>query len=91
MSEKSIVAAVLAVSCVAAAALLLQSLGDEAVSSAGSSSSYSSVSSDSFACEPYRCADGTVIESCAPDGHVINYFADPCLTHGGYAPSSASL
>ncbi len=35
------------------------------------------------ACNPYICADGTSIPSCTADGHVINYFAAPCLTHGG--------
>ncbi len=32
-------------------------------------------------CKPYQCADGVSIPSCTTDGHVINYFADPCLTH----------
>ena len=34
-------------------------------------------------CEPYHCADGTEIDRCTADGHVINYFAPPCMTHGG--------
>ncbi len=89
MSGKSIVASVLAVSFVAAAAMMLQSLGDTGVSSGGgdavSSSDASSVANE---CAPYRCADGTVIASCTPDGHAINYFADPCMTHGGYASSA---
>lgn len=34
-------------------------------------------------CQPYRCVDGTVVAACTEDGHVINYFAAPCLTHGG--------
>lgn len=34
-------------------------------------------------CNPYVCSDGTRIDRCAPDGTVINYFAEPCLTHGG--------
>ncbi len=37
------------------------------------------------ACRPYVCADGTTHPSCSEDGHVINYFAAPCLTHGGDA------
>jgi len=36
-------------------------------------------------CEPYRCVDGTTHPSCTEDGHVINYFAPPCMTHGGDA------
>ncbi|NOS67106.1 MAG: hypothetical protein HOO67_01935 [Candidatus Peribacteraceae bacterium] len=32
-------------------------------------------------CKPYVCPDGTQHPSCSEDGHVINYFADPCLTH----------
>lgn len=42
------------------------------------------------ACRPYVCADGTTHPSCSEDGHVINYFAAPCLTHGGDADSGAS-
>lgn len=55
-------------------------------------SGQSSVSSSasSFSCEPYICPDGTVISSCTSDGHPINFFADPCLTHQG-SSSSASL
>ncbi len=34
-------------------------------------------------CSPYVCNDGTTIPSCTADGHVINYFAPPCITHGG--------
>ncbi len=34
-------------------------------------------------CSPYVCADGTQVARCTPDGTVINYFAAPCLTHGG--------
>jgi|GEM_PF-7095068 len=34
-------------------------------------------------CPPYMCADGTQISRCTADGTVINYFAAPCLTHGG--------
>lgn len=34
-------------------------------------------------CEPYQCVDGTEVARCSEDGHVINYFAEPCLTHGG--------
>lgn len=49
-----------------------------------------STSSASAQCEPYRCKDGTVIDACSADGHVINYFADPCMTHGGYASSASS-
>lgn len=36
-------------------------------------------------CAPYVCMDGTTHPSCAEDGTVINYFAAPCLTHGGDA------
>lgn len=93
MSEKSIVASVLAVAFVAAAAMMLQSLDDRGVHSADSSSSSSSSSAtSSYAgeCSPYRCGDGTEVPSCTPEGHVINYFADPCLTHGGYASSEGS-
>lgn len=36
-------------------------------------------------CAPYVCKDGTTHPSCTEDGHVINYFAEPCLTHGGEA------
>ncbi len=94
MSEKSIVASILAVSFVAAAAMMLQTLGDAGVSptdgGSSASSAVGSLSSVANECAPYRCADGTVIASCTPDGHVINYFADPCLTHGGYASSAGS-
>ncbi len=31
----------------------------------------------------YLCNDGTTIARCTDDGHMINYFAAPCLTHGG--------
>lgn len=34
-------------------------------------------------CDPYRCTDGTTVDRCSTDGTVINYFAAPCLTHGG--------
>jgi hypothetical protein len=34
-------------------------------------------------CLPYQCNDGTSFNSCTPDGNMINYFADPCLTHSG--------
>lgn len=34
-------------------------------------------------CAPYVCADGTTVDRCTPEGTVINYFAEPCLTHGG--------
>ena len=34
-------------------------------------------------CSPYVCADGTKVDACTEDGTVINYFAEPCLTHGG--------
>lgn len=36
-------------------------------------------------CSPYVCADGTNVDRCTDDGHIINYFAEPCLTHGGEA------
>lgn len=38
---------------------------------------------EQLSCEPYRCPDGTQVERCADDGSPIQYFADPCLTHGG--------
>lgn len=34
-------------------------------------------------CMPYLCQDGTSVDKCSEDGTVINYFAAPCLTHGG--------
>ncbi len=42
-------------------------------------------------CAPYMCKDGTQIARCAEDGTVINYFAAPCLTHGGEIDSSQSF
>lgn len=42
-------------------------------------------------CKPYQCNDGTRIDRCAADGTVINYFAAPCLTHGGEVDSSQSF
>ncbi|MDD5103388.1 MAG: S-layer homology domain-containing protein [Candidatus Peribacteraceae bacterium] len=50
----------------------------------------SSSSAASFSCEPYNCLDGTVIPSCTSDGHPINFFADPCLTHQGSSSSSST-
>lgn len=44
-----------------------------------------SSSSSAPSCAPYVCVDGTTHPSCTEDGHVINYFAPPCLTHGGDA------
>ncbi|MDO8468902.1 MAG: S-layer homology domain-containing protein [Candidatus Peribacter sp.] len=44
----------------------------------------------SFSCEPYVCPDGTVIQSCTSDGHPINFFADPCLTHQASSSSVSS-
>ncbi len=41
-------------------------------------------------CKPYVCADGTRHPSCSEDGHVINYFADPCLGRGSSVSSSTS-
>lgn len=38
---------------------------------------------ESDACVPYVCNDGTHVNKCTQDGTVINYFAAPCLTHGG--------
>ncbi len=35
------------------------------------------------ACIPYQCKDGTQVSRCTADGVTINYFAAPCLTHGG--------
>ncbi len=60
--------------------------------SSGSSSSVRSSSSSSSSkisneCKPYVCMDGTTHPSCTADGHVINYFAPPCLTHGGEVTS----
>lgn len=46
-----------------------------------------SSSSLSAQCKPHICPDGTRVPSCTPDGHVINYFADPCLTHQGSSSS----
>lgn len=34
-------------------------------------------------CQPYACRDGTAYQACTAGGIPINYFADPCLTHGG--------
>ena len=34
-------------------------------------------------CTPYQCMDGTQFASCNEYDTVINYFAAPCLTHGG--------
>jgi hypothetical protein len=45
----------------------------------------SSASSTFNQCAPYICNDGTSIPSCSSDGHTINYFAAPCLSHGGEA------
>jgi hypothetical protein len=45
---------------------------------------------EEVSCAPYVCADGTQHPSCSEDGHVINYFADPCLTHGGYPGEGSS-
>ncbi|MDD5740262.1 MAG: S-layer homology domain-containing protein, partial [Candidatus Peribacteraceae bacterium] len=44
-----------------------------------------------FSCEPYVCPDGTVIQSCTADGHPIEYFADPCLTHQASSSSASSI
>lgn len=41
--------------------------------------------SSSANCSPYKCNDGTEVARCGPDGHVIYYFAPPCMTHGGDA------
>lgn len=87
MHVRPLIASVLAVAFVAASAFIIRSLGD-VPADAGQTSSTAS-SSVSPQCEPYRCADGTEIASCTADGHVINYFADPCLTHGGYASASS--
>ncbi len=53
--------------------------------------SSSSSSSTVFGCRPYVCNDGTVIPACTEDGHVINYFAPPCMTHGGEVQQSSSV
>ena len=34
-------------------------------------------------CVPYVCQNGDVFPACTPDGHTINYFAEPCHTSGG--------
>ncbi len=34
-------------------------------------------------CAPYQCVDGTQVARCNEYDAVINYFAAPCLTHGG--------
>lgn len=31
-------------------------------------------------CKPMVCPDGSSHPTCSADGHVINYFADPCMT-----------
>lgn len=49
------------------------------------SSSSSSSTSSTNQCAPYVCNDGTRIPACTVDGHVINYFAPPCMSHGGEA------
>lgn len=51
-------------------------------------SSSSSAISSILGCRPYVCNDGTNIPACTDDGHVINYFAPPCMTHGGESQSS---
>lgn len=35
-----------------------------------------------FSCQPYVCLDGTTHPRCSADGHVINYFQDPCQGKG---------
>jgi len=67
MHPKHVVKMILAFTLVLLAAFLLRKEGDPV----------------SAQCQPYRCVDGTEIPSCAEDGHVINYFAPPCMTHGG--------
>ena len=42
-------------------------------------------------CKPHICPDGTQHPSCSADGHPINYFADPCLTHQTSSRSSAGV
>lgn len=34
---------------------------------------------DPVVCAPYVCSDGTTHPRCTEDGHVINYFVDPCF------------
>ncbi len=34
-------------------------------------------------CAPYVCANGTTHPRCSDDGHIINYFAEPCHMDGG--------
>jgi hypothetical protein len=41
-------------------------------------------------CAPYLCANGKTHPSCSEDGHVINYFAEPCHMDGGPAGESFS-
>lgn len=42
-------------------------------------------------CAPYKCMDGTEVARCSEDGHIINYFAAPCHTHGGEAGAAATF
>lgn len=42
-------------------------------------------------CAPYVCNDGTRVNKCTQDGTVINYFAAPCLTHGGEVDAEQSF
>lgn len=50
----------------------------------------SSSSSSSNACQPYQCTDGTQVPRCSANGTMINYFAAPCLTHGGEVGQESS-
>ena len=39
--------------------------------------------SASSSCQPYVCADGTQFPRCTESETPINYFVEPCLSHGG--------
>lgn len=40
-------------------------------------------------CSPYVCANGATHPRCTEDGHMINYFAEPCHMDGGEANACA--
>lgn len=42
-------------------------------------------------CNPLVCPDGTEIPTCTDDGYIINYFANPCLTHQLSSSSVSSV
>lgn len=51
-------------------------------------SSSSSSAKSAFSCQRYVCNDGTTIPACADDGQPIQYFAPPCMMHGGESDAS---